>query len=432
MDSIVPPTPLLSSVLGFTLALLILIAFYLPRKPEERRWLMGVAIGAFLLKALLVPLYFQWLVWLGEGGFAYIDARGHHYEAMEIVEEYEYDLPHDNVSWRATDPGFYIFTAYTYMLFGPNTLVIRFFLIMCVSAAMLYVYRITRLYFEQKTARLAAGIYGFLPAPILLSLNHRKDPLVQLIVLFMFYHAVRVFRQEPAWQRSAVLGLLGLIAVYPFRSGLVLPFLGVMIVCFVLANRNIVQGVGLTLATIFALVIVQVATPEDANINLDTYTNRAEGKLTTSADLSGRGGIVRLLRVTGPLDAYKVPFAAAAYLILPFPPTVNDYPTTVISSFLQLVSLILLPHMLLGAWSLIRGPNWRLQLPLLVFPIVFLLVLGAVHVGVLRYREIFYPICLIWAAVGWHLGTGTFLKLAVYGGLALLAIPVYLSRFGLL
>ncbi len=431
MDSIAPPTPLLSSVLGFVVALLILIVFYVPRKPEERRWLMGVAIGAFLLKAMLVPVYFQWLVWLGEGGFAYVDAHGLHYQALDIVEEYEYDLPHESMGWSATDPGFYVLTAYIYMLFGPNTLVIRFFLVMCISVAMLYVYRITRLYFEEKTARLAAAIYAFLPAPILLSLNHRKDPLVQLIVLFMFYHAVRVFRQEPGWQRSTVLGFLGLVTVYPFRSGLILPFLGVMVVCFVLANRNVVQGIALTLVTVFGLVIVQVAAPEDAKINLDTYSNRTEGKLATSADLSDRGGLVRLLRVTGPLDAYKIPFAAAAYLFLPFPPKVTGYPVTVLQSFLHLVSLVFLPHMLLGAWSLIRGPNWRIQLPLLVFPIVFLLVLGAVHVGVLRYREIFYPICLIWAAVGWHDGASTFLKLAVYGGLMLLAIPVYLSRFGL-
>ncbi len=429
MDSIAPPTPLLSSILGFVVALLILIVFYLPRKPEERRWLMGVAITAFLLKAILVPVYFQWLVWLGDGGFAYVDARGHHYQALDIVEEYEYDLPHESIGWSATDPGFYVLTAYVYMLFGPNTLVIRFLLVMCVSAAMLYVYRIARLNFEEKTARLAAGIYGFLPAPILLSLNHRKDPLVQLIVLFMFYHAVRVFRQEPGWQRSTVLGLLGLIAVYPFRSGLILPFIGVMVVCFVLANRSIVQGVALTLVTVFGLVIIQVAVPDDAKINLDTYANRTEGKLATSADLSDRGGIVRLLRVTGPLDVYKIPFAAAAYLVLPFPPTVARYPVSVLNSFLHLVSLFLLPHMLLGAWSLIRGPNWRLQLPLLIFPIIFLLVLGAVHVGVLRYREIFYPICLIWAAIGWQIGTGLFLKVAVYGGLTGLAIVVYLVRF---
>ncbi|MCP5040740.1 MAG: glycosyltransferase family 39 protein [bacterium] len=432
MDSIAPPTPLLSSILGFAVALAVLLAFYLIRKPEERGWVMWVAVGAFLLKAILVPIYFQWLVWLGEGGFAYVDARSHHEEGITIAEEITYGTPHMSRGRRAKDPGIYLLTGYMYVVFGPNTLVIRFFLIMCVSMSMLYIYRISRLYFDQATARIASTIYVFLPAPILLSLNHRKDPLVQLIVLFMFYHAVRVFRQEVGWQSSALLGALGLVAVYPFRSGLILPFLGVLVICFVLANRNIVQGLALTLVTLIGLFVIQFTAPEDANINLDRYTQRAEAMLSGSAQRSNVGsGLTRVLRVTGPLDAYKIPFAAVAYLILPFPPTVSRLAVSTLTDFLHVISIMLLPHMLLGAWSLIRGPDWRVQLPLLVFPIVFLLVLGAVSIGVLRYRQIFYPICLIWAAVGWRVGTGPLLKLSVYGSLALLAILVYVNRFDL-
>ena len=67
-----------------------------------------------------------------------------------------------------------------------------------------------------------------------------------------------------------------------------------------------------------------------------------------------------------------------------------------------------------------------------MFPVVFLLVIGAVHIGVIRYKLIFYPVCMIWAAIGWRIGTGLFLKLAVYGGLTLLSIPIYLNRFNLL
>ncbi|MDP6980184.1 MAG: glycosyltransferase family 39 protein [Myxococcota bacterium] len=424
---------MVSSLLGFALALAVLVVFYMVRKPEERGWLMWIAVGAFLLKALLVPAYFQWLVYLGEGGFAYVDARGHHEQGVTIAEEIVYDTPSTSWGHKANDPGMYLVTAYTYILFGPNTLVIRFFLIMFVSAAMLYVYRITRMYFDEPTARLASAIYVFLPAPILLSLNHRKDPLVQLIVLFMFYHAIRVFRQEPGWRMSAALGVLGLIAVYPFRSGLILPFLGVLVICFVLANRSFVQGFLLAAGTVVVLIAVQVAIPEDARVNIDIYTQRTEAMLEGSAELSEvGGGLTRILRVTGPLDVYKIPFAAVAYLIMPFPPEISRAPVTTLGTFLHLISLALLPHMLLGAWSLIRGPDWRLKLPLLVFPLVFLVVLGTVSIGVPRYREIFYPICLVWAAIGWRIGTQLFLKLAVYGGLSALAIAVYLNRFGLI
>lgn len=417
-------------MLGLTVTLVFLLGFYLVRKREERGWLMGLAVGAFLLKAILVPLYFQWLVSIGEYGFAYRDASGYHAHGASMAEEIRLDLPRTTSAWNAIDPGFYRITAYTYMLFGPNTLIIRFFLIMCVSMSLLYVYRITRLYFDEGTARLAAGLQAFLPLPILISMNHRKDMLVQLIVLFMFYHAVRVFRQDPGWLRDAAWVVFGLALVYPFRSGLILPFIGVLLICFVFTNRNLPQAFGLTLVALIGLVALQFAVPEGSRISLDTYTERTEGKLAGSAVRSDVGGLVRVLRVTGPLDIYKVPFAASAYLILPFPPVIETYEVSALNSFLNLASIFLLPHMLLGAWSLIRGPNWRRQLPLLVFPIVFLLVLGAVHVGLTRYKQIFYPICLIWAAVGWRIGTGFVLKLVVYGGLVSLASIVYLSRFG--
>jgi 4-amino-4-deoxy-L-arabinose transferase-like glycosyltransferase len=423
---------LLSSVLGFLAAPTLLLVFYFVRTREERGWLMALAVSSFLLKAVLVPIYFLWLASIGEEGFAYFDAGNLHYEGIHIAEGIRLNVPRELQLWWANDPGPYYLTAYMYIVFGPNTLVYRFFLIMCVSFSLLYMYRITRFYYDERTARLAALLQAFVPAPILLSLNHRKDPIVQLIVLFSFYHSIRLFRQEPGWFRSILPVVLGMVALYPFRSGMVLPFIGVMLIGFVLANRNIVQGVLLTFVTLVAVVSFQVAGPEDSRINFEKYTSRTEGKFDASTGLAKVGGVARLLRVTGPQDVYKIPFAAGLYLILPFPPELNGYEVSILSSFLNLVGVFLLPHMLLGAWSLTRGPDWRLRLPLLVFPVTFLLLLGTVHIGVVRYKEIFYPICLIWAAIGWRIGTNLFLKLAVYGGLSLLGLFVYMNRYGLI
>lgn len=416
--------------MGFAFTLFFLLVFYIVREKEERGWLMGLAVGAFLLKAILVPIYFEWLVSIGNLGFAYFDAGGVHDQGLQIAEEIGYDIEHTGWGSKSLDPGFYFFTAYTYLVFGNNTLVIRFILIMCISMTLLYVYRITKLYFDEKTARLAAGLQAFLPFPILLSLNHRKDPMVQLIVMFMFYHSVRVFRQEPRWQQSAVMVFLGLFAVYPFRSGLVLPFIGVMIISFMLANRNLFQGLGLTLLTVVGLLVLQVSAPEDSQISLESYAQRAEGKFDLSAQRSEAGsGLARLLRVTGFTDIYKVPIAAVAYLLLPYPPNFTERPVAILGSILNLVSVILFPHLLIGAWSMIRGPDWRSKLPLLIFPVIFLLVLGAVHIGVVRYKQIFYPVCLIWTAVGWRHGTTFFFKFTVYGLVGLIGILVYTNRY---
>lgn len=414
------------------ISLALLVAFYMVRGRESRGWIFQMALLAFVLKAILVPIYFEWLVWVGNSGFAYLDARGHHEEGINIATEWEYGVPHTTWGWYARDPGFYRLTAYTYLFLGPNTLIIRFFLVACISMSMLYLYRITRFYADEKTARIATLFHAFLPFPMLTSLNHRKDPLVQLIILFLFYHAVRVFRQEPGWMRSVFFTLAGLAAIYPFRSGFILPFMGVMVICFVLANRNPIQGATLTFITIVGLVGLQVAVPDDSKISLDTYSDRVEVTLEGSAEHAQASGLVSRLRVTGLFDSYKIPIAAAMYLILPFPPDIQSTPVAVLGTTMNLFGVLLLPHMLLGVWATIRSPDWRLRLPILVFPLVFLFVLGAVHVGVVRYKLIFYPICLVWAAIGWRIGTSLFFKLAVYGGLTLLAIPVYLNRFGLL
>jgi len=434
LDNLAPPTPFDTTLIGFAISLALLLAFYLPRGGSEGRgWVFQIALLAFLLKAILVPIYFEWLVWLGNFGFAYVDARGHHEQGIDIAAEWEYNVPHTTWGWYARDPGFYRLTAWVYLWIGPNTLIIRFFLVACISMSLLYVHRITRLYTDEPTARVATLLQAFLPFPILTSLNHRKDPLVQLIILFLFYHAIRVFRQEPGWTRSMAYTVLGLVAIYPFRSGFILPFLGVMVICFVLANRNVIQGAALTTITLIGLVVIQVAAPDDSKINIDTYSNRVEATLEGSAEHAEvGGGVTSILRVTSLFDSYKIPFAAAAYLILPYPPELSGYPVSRLATTLNLLSVLLLPHMLIGVWALIRAPDWRIKLPLVVFPMVFLLVLGAVHVGVVRYKLIFYPVCLIWAAVGWRIGTSLFLKLAIYGGLFVLTVPVYLNRFGLL
>jgi len=432
LDPLAPPTPLDSSLIGFAIALAALVVFYLARAPEERGWIFRLAIWTFVVKAILVFAYFEWLVWIGEFGFAYFDARGHHEQAIDMLTEIEYDVPHVTWGWFARDPGMYRLTAWTYMLFGPNTLVVRFFLISFISMSLLYLYRISKMFCDEQTARLATLLTAILPWPVLTTLNHRKEPIVQLIVLFMFYHAFRVFRQEPGWLRSVAFTFIGLVMIYPFRSGLILPFLGVMVICFVLANRNPLQGAVLAVVTILGLVILQLAVPDDSKIGLGTYGDRVEKTLDASARRAQLSGVASLLRMTGPIDIYKLPFAGAAYLILPFPPDFVGYPPAVLGNAINIFGVLLLPHMILGVWSMIRGPDWRLQLPILVFPVVFLLVIGAVHIGVIRYKLIFYPVCMIWAAIGWRIGTGLFLKLAVYGGLTLLSIPIYLNRFNLL
>ena len=96
MDNFAPPTPLLSTVAGFVIALLLVAIFYIVRTREERGWLMGLAVGSFLLKSMLVPVYFWWLVSIGEEGFAYVDAGNLHHEGIHILNGIEMNVERIN------------------------------------------------------------------------------------------------------------------------------------------------------------------------------------------------------------------------------------------------------------------------------------------------------------------------------------------------
>ena len=86
--------------------------------------------------------------------------------------------------------------------------------------------------------------------------------------------------------------------------------------------------------------------------------------------------------------------------------------------------------MLSGAWGVLRNQNWRSQIPILIFPIVYLVLIGAAHIGVIRYRETVFPIMLILAAAGIVQKTNRFLILGVYSMLAALGGLVYAVRLG--
>jgi len=74
-----------------------------------------------------------------------------------------------------------------------------------------------------------------------------------------------------------------------------------------------------------------------------------------------------------------------------------------------------------------RG-EWRKRIPLLIFAGSFLVVLAAVHVGVLRYRETIYPTMLVLAGAGFARGNNGLISAVVYFGLVMLGGGVLFIR----
>ena len=85
--------------------------------------------------------------------------------------------------------------------------------------------------------------------------------------------------------------------------------------------------------------------------------------------------------------------------------------------------------MLQGAWTILTGGSWRRQGPLLVATGVFLVLIGASHVGVVRYRETIFPLMLLLAGLGLTRGVNLLVYAGLYGGMLTLGCIVYFTRF---
>jgi hypothetical protein len=155
---------------------------------------------------------------------------------------------------------------------------------------------------------------------------------------------------------------------------------------------------------------------------------RLQGKFLRSGGLSEAVGLVSYVRMTSVLDIWKLPFASVLILILPFPPYFTGYLPTIALSWANLFNLIFLPHMIVGAGMSLARAEWKRRVPLLLFSGVFLVLLAAIHIGVIRYREIVYPTMLVLAGAGLARGGNTVLCAVIYFGLTMLGGVVLFAR----
>ena len=417
------------------LGLAMIALFYLPRPSEERGFLLPVATASFLIKVALVPAYYYAIIWWGGDGFAYKDSYNYHLDGMEVSSEFQNGFTYTSRAWKAVDPGYPLLTGFVYWLVGPNTLVIRVLNCLISSFTLLYVYRVARHFYsnddagEVRIARIAALLVAFLPYSITFTLNQRKEAIVALLSTFVFLHAAKTIRLDRSWPLSAICIVVALIGFFYFRSGFVLPFLGILFICYIATTQSLIRSAVLAVPMVLLLFGVEFLVSDATTISLEQSTARLQAKIEGSADLAEVGGLVRFARMTSLFEIYKLPLATFLVAIMPYPPYFSGDLPPIIQSWANLLNLIFFPHMIRGAWAVLSEPDRQKKLPLLIFPLVFLILIGAAHVGVVRYRETIFPILLILAAIGIHRGSHFLLNAVVYGGLILLGMIAYYARF---
>jgi len=423
-----------STVLATLLFLLLVIGFYAVRPLEERRALMVIAVASYLLKAALVPVYFWALISVGLQGTAHIDPIKYHGWSREMAIEIELGLPHLHRGWTSFSSGYLALCAYLYSWFGPNTLVPRMLNAAVSSLSLLYLYRLGKLYFDQRVARLAVLLTAFLPFTMLIVLEHRKDPIVQLLAMFVVYHAALLLKFDRRWPRSVAFIVLALVPMYFMRGAFVVPFLGLIAISFILARRNVLVAAVATVPVLLLVAATQFYAPEGSQLSVQTNIERLQGKIEDyearkrTGQLIERGGLTRLVHIQSPTEIWKAPISAAVTLISPFPPTFPPRFPDILYTGTNLICLLLYPWLIIGVLSVLREEGLRERLFLLLFPTVFLVIIGAVLPGTARYRETVFPIILLLIAVGLHQRSNMLISALTYAGLAGLAAIVYAVR----
>ena len=419
------PIEFLTALLG----LLAVTIFFGIRNDEERRALLLIAISVYLVKAILVPIYYWVLLASGSQGFAYVDSRGYFYRASRMANEIANNMPYDNPGWKAKDPGYMVTCALMYVVFGSSTLIARFFNAAMGTFTLLYVYRIACLAFDKRVARIAVLLAGFIPFTIFMTINHRKEPVVIFLATLLYYHALRVLTKQGNWITSLPIMMIGLGAIYFFRSGFIPPFLGLFLISYLFTKGSIVTGGLVSMFVMGLLIATQFLFPESTGLDIE---GNVTGRLADNARMGEfGGGLLRVTMVTSISDLWKVPIVGILMVILPFPPRWQGIERiyTLILSVSHLVFLLCLPQFVLGVREVFRADVWTKRLPLLVFSAGFLTLVGVLTAGIMRYRETVFTLVFVITAAGFKARQKFMVTGGVYAALATLAVVVYLHRF---
>jgi 4-amino-4-deoxy-L-arabinose transferase-like glycosyltransferase len=428
------PASVFDELLFALLGLIAVVGFFGLRRREERRALLFIAVASYVLKAILVPAYYSFLVWDGVQGFAYLDSLGYHKSAIEMALEISLGLPHESRGWGYSDPGYNLICAILYTVFGPSTLIARLFNAAISTFTLLYVHRIARISFDAGVARVAVRLAAFLPFTILITINHRKEGVVIFVATLLFYHALRIATQQRGWARSLPILAIWLVPMYFLRGGFVLPFLGLFVVMLFLTQRSILEGGLLSVLVVVALLSLQFLFPESRELAVGRKAVEVDEMFETIAGrVQFESGLLRFVKATSPLDIWKLPLAVLVLLIMPFPPPIvlregqPIYP--LLSNFSHLIFLAFLPQFFLGLREVFRADAWKRRLPVFIYGIGFLALIGAFTSGVLRYRETVFPAVLVITAAGLRVRQNFVWSASIYVGLLLLGAYINFHRY---
>lgn len=351
-------------------------------------------ILSFCASLVLLAAYWHYSAIWGDGqqGFSYSDDQAYHLKGQSMANAGDvFDTDDRN-------PGFTIWTAMLYNIFGVNTIVIRVFNIFFHCLWILPIAFIARTYGDPRVTRLAILLTAWAPSPLLASLLHVKDLIAGLALLTALASIISIERS-----RASAASLLGAaIALWWVRRDLLILIAAIALLhLFALLKRGrlspgriaVLAALVLFVASSFTgLVEEWMSGRIGANLVSVVFT-------LTSQSAANAQGLAPFF-INSPGEVWKLPFSMAASLLMPFPPRLNGGDIFQIANgFASIFVLILLPFVFIGCLDSIE--RWaRASFPAYAGFLGCSALLAVVYPGMPRYREQLLGLFCLLAALG--------------------------------
>jgi hypothetical protein len=377
------------SVLLVTAGTALISVLPTPEKSTARRHF----VLSFVASLVLLAAYWNLSAIYGVQGYPYSDDQGYNAQGQSIAE-----FGNLSSAWadQVRNPGFVVWTAVLYRIFGPNTIIVRLFNICFRCLWVLPIAFLAVLYEDPRVTRIAIRLTAWAPSAMLISLLHVKDVLASLG--FLCAIAAVAYMERSRFALPVLAGAA--VVLWIVREDLLL--LVAPLAC-IFAIRSMCKGQGrwrgvlvLLLVGLFAAVVLPMLLNSWILATYKTDFLRQIFDYTNQRAEVAHGLAPLMIRSVG--DLWKLPFSMTAVLV--FPPDLSAGDVYLIANgFASLFVLALLPFAFVGCVASAR--KWTMSsLPAYGGFLGCTALVAVVFPGTPRYREQLIGLFCLLAALG--------------------------------
>jgi len=368
-------------------------------RSSYRSFICTIFLCGYIIRYIAAMFLYLYSLKLGHGGFLFDDDLHYDTEAWKITLDWIEGFGLHAPKLLNIYPGYYIYTAIIYRIFGHSILFVEVWNAFFGSLVIIYSFKITNSIFNTKIARTAALLTAFFPSLVLYSGVHLKDCLITFLITFSIWNILEIVEQKKFHR------ILLIVPTFYFLKSLRGPMAAFLLVCLggyvcykvcirYLTSKRI-KFIGFISTLLFLLALALMPRFNSIFIGYTEYAHferLAHGSIY-SAFSGASSPFIRML---------LLPVFVVFTLLVPFPPWRFETLSGVLNMPGNLIWYILIPLAVVGILEILRQKNAP---QLLVATVVILVIVANAYLffgtaATFRYRSQMYPLFMILAAWG--------------------------------